>query len=267
MEKNNCKTVIVLVSDNKYFNKAKRTIIDIRSKGEWNKDLVLITIDFDLNNNFKDFYNVIEVKLPYLNFKINEKLKNKCYENSDKREIEKINQWQKLNVFNPYFKKWDKVIFFDAGFRILDKIKYYDEIEFENYLVAPLDNNGIPLEKIFSQTYIEDYNQYIQDYGTKYFKEGYLMNCMFLYDTKILNLFDFDDFINEVDKYTIWRLNEMSYMNFYFYIKLDIWKKMPEFIYNDNGEKKVLYEWCEINRPGTNWRYYVGIKYPPQKRQ
>ena len=45
-------TVFVLVTDQNYFNKAKRTIIDLRTKGNWNKEVVLITIDFDLNSNF-----------------------------------------------------------------------------------------------------------------------------------------------------------------------------------------------------------------------
>jgi hypothetical protein len=49
------------VTDNAYFKKAKKTIVDLRSRGNWQGPIVLITIDFDLNANFKEFYNIIEV--------------------------------------------------------------------------------------------------------------------------------------------------------------------------------------------------------------
>jgi len=38
-------TVFALVTDLNYFNKAKRTIIDLRTKGNWSGDIVLITIN------------------------------------------------------------------------------------------------------------------------------------------------------------------------------------------------------------------------------
>ncbi len=255
-------TVIVLLCDEKYQQKVKRTIIDIRSRGEWTKDLVLLSVDFDLNQNFKDFYKVIEVKLPYLHFNIHDKLKNKPYEGSDGRETQKTTQWQKLNVFHPFFKKWDKVIFFDAGYRVFDKIKYFDDLDCSNSLLTPEDNPYKRLECVFSKTYIEDYNQFIQDFGTNHFDELYIMNCMFIYDTKILDLFDFNEFISYVDKYTIWLLNEMSYMNFYFIMKLNIWKMMPRIIKDENGNNKRLHDWCEHCVPGSTWRDFVGVKYP-----
>ena len=52
------KTVVVTITDAGYYHKAKRTIIDVRSRGKWTGDLVLITVGFDPNRNFCDFYNV-----------------------------------------------------------------------------------------------------------------------------------------------------------------------------------------------------------------
>jgi hypothetical protein len=43
------KTCFTLITDMSYFNRAKRTIIDLRTKGNWKDDIVLITIDFDLH--------------------------------------------------------------------------------------------------------------------------------------------------------------------------------------------------------------------------
>jgi hypothetical protein len=42
-------TVVVLLTDTHYFKKAKNTIIDLRTRGKWNGEIVLITVDFDLN--------------------------------------------------------------------------------------------------------------------------------------------------------------------------------------------------------------------------
>ena len=41
------KRVVVTLTDKGYYHKVKRTIADIRSRGEWTEDLVLITEGFD----------------------------------------------------------------------------------------------------------------------------------------------------------------------------------------------------------------------------
>ena len=55
----NNKTVVVTLTDAGYFSRAKRTIIDVRSRGEWTADLVLITVGFDAPRNFLDYYKII----------------------------------------------------------------------------------------------------------------------------------------------------------------------------------------------------------------
>ena len=61
------KTVVVTLTDVGYFSRAKRTIIDIRSRGEYTGDLVLITVGFDAPSNFLDFYNVIQRRVEHIN--------------------------------------------------------------------------------------------------------------------------------------------------------------------------------------------------------
>ena len=54
-------TVFVLVTDERYLYKTKKTIIDLRSAGQWHGDLVLISLGIPkINPNFLDFYNIIE---------------------------------------------------------------------------------------------------------------------------------------------------------------------------------------------------------------
>ena len=49
-------TIFVLVTDKSYFYKTKVTINDLRTAGNWTKEIALITIDFnldELDENYK----------------------------------------------------------------------------------------------------------------------------------------------------------------------------------------------------------------------
>ena len=51
-------TVFALVTDKLYFNKSITTINDVRRVGKWSGDIVLITIDFELDDNYKEKYKI-----------------------------------------------------------------------------------------------------------------------------------------------------------------------------------------------------------------
>ena len=58
-------TVFVLVTDELYLSKAKKTIIDLRATGQWDGDIVLINLDIPvLNSTFLDFYRITEKRFP-----------------------------------------------------------------------------------------------------------------------------------------------------------------------------------------------------------
>lgn len=98
-------TVFALVTDIKYFVKAKRTIIDLRSKGNWHGPVVLVTIDFDLNDNFADFYNITEVKFDKIDTSyLLQQIGENGFSKSDKRELNKLNQWEKLHIFDDFLR-------------------------------------------------------------------------------------------------------------------------------------------------------------------
>ena len=55
-------TIFVLVTDKAYFKKTQVTINDLRTIGAWTGEIVLITIDFILNEldeNYKQQNNII----------------------------------------------------------------------------------------------------------------------------------------------------------------------------------------------------------------
>jgi len=255
-------TIFVIVTDFNYFKKAKRTIIDLRTKGNWQKDIVLITIDFNLNDNFKDFYNISEVKFNQIDKSILlNKIGNNGFSNSDKREITKLNQWEKLHVFDNYFMKWNRVVFLDAGLRILDDVKYLLELDYKNKILAPKDGkyNDYNLFKCQLSYDNPDIIEKVKtDFGENILNENYFLNCIWIYDTNILRLCDKNQMIEAMNTYTLCRTNEMGVMNLLLRFKYNLWQPFPLKI----SSGKFLFDWCELNNPNTNWRNYFLIKYP-----
>jgi hypothetical protein len=256
-------TVFTLVTDLNYFNKAKRTIIDLRSKGNWNGDIVLVTIDFDINANFKDFYNIIEKKFQQIDKTyLLSKIGNEGFlDTTDKREVNKLLQWEKLHIFDDYFSKWSRVVFLDAGLRLLDDVKYLLEIDYKNRILTPKDGK-LYEDQDFNCQLSYDKPELIDslksEFGEKILNSNYMLNCIWIYDTSILNLCDKNQLIEAMNKYTFCKTNEMGIMNILFNFKYNLWERLP--IKASNG--KILFDWCELNNSNTNWRDYCYIKYP-----
>ena len=255
-------TVFTLITDANYYDKAKRTIIDLRSKGRWSGDIVLITIDFELNTNFKDFYNITEVKFPQIDKTIlSSKIGQNGFSNSDKREIHKLNQWEKLHIFDNYFMRWRRVVFLDAGLRVLEDVIYLLELDYKGKLLAPKDGklyNHQDFDCQLSYDRPELIVAFTDEFGCDVLNSSYMLNCIWIYDTCILKICDKNQLIEAMNKYTFCRTNEMGIMNIMFHFKYHLWERLP--IKATNG--KILFDWCELNNPGTNWREYCYIKYP-----
>jgi hypothetical protein len=260
------KTVFVLVTDNNYFPKATVTINDLRTVGMWEGDLVLITIDFNLNEQYKREKNIIETKFPIIDKdNLLKEISPNGFRNSDRREINKLNQWEKLHVFDKYFLLWDRVVFLDAGLRVLDNVKYLLELDYKNKILAPIDGKQLNIEPnaIFKYQIdhdnVDKINLIKNDFGEKIFSETHMLNCMWIYDTNILKICDKNELIESMNKYTVCRTNEMALMNLILHFKYRLWEKFPALA--SNG--KYLFEWCELNNNFyTTWKNYCFLKYP-----
>lgn len=261
-KKLNKDTAFVLITDYLYFMKAKRTIIDLRSKGNWKGEIVLITIKFSLNQNFKDFYNIIEVKFDTINKSgLLNKIGLNGFTNSDKREIEKLNQWEKLHVFDDYFMNWNRIIFLDAGLRVLDDVKYLLELDYKNKFLAPKDGKNYENQQFSCQLSYDNpelIEKVKKDFGEDILNETYFLNCIWIYDTHILNLCNKQQLIDAMNNYTLCRTNEMGIMNLLLRFKYNLWEPFPFKLQSG----KILFDWCELNNPNTTWRDYCYIKYP-----
>jgi len=265
-------TIFTMVTDKAYFYKTHVTINDLRRVGMWTGEIALITIDFDLDEldkNYKQQNNIIEVKFPLIDKTLLlEKIGPYGFENSDKRELHKLNQWEKLHVFDEYFSKWNRVIYLDAGLRVLDDVKYLLELDYKDKILAPNDASpNFNPDQIFKfqldcgKPELIDLviNDIANGDGDKMFNSHHMLNCMWVYDTSILKICNKTHLIEAMNKYTLCRTNEMGIMNLLFHFKYNLWNEFP--LKNSCG--KYLFEWCESNHPfHTTWKDYCFIKYP-----
>jgi lipopolysaccharide biosynthesis glycosyltransferase len=260
------KTVVVTLTDSKYYQRAKRTIIDTRTRGLWNGDLVLITIDFDPSSNFLDYYQIINKKFEHIDIShiIQQYDKFPLKTIQDNRHILKLAQWNKFYVFDEFFSQWDKVIFLDAGLRVFDSIKYLLDLDCDGKLLAPDDAATDDSLKRFHLMLEMTANpsvskKLLEEYGEEILNKRYFLNCIWMYDTKLLKICNKDNLIIEMNKYPICRTNEMTIMNLLFTMKHKVWKPFPEFVSNN----KILFAWTENDRyRNKTWRNFCFIKYP-----
>ena len=112
-----CKTVVVTLTDKDYYPRAKRTIIDIRTRGQWTGDIVLVTIGFHASQNFLDFYQVTEKQFEPISttYLLEQYRKYPLQTVSDNRHLNKVAQWNKFYLFDEWFTQWRRIIFMDAG--------------------------------------------------------------------------------------------------------------------------------------------------------
>jgi len=260
------KTVVVTLTDQGYFHKCKQTIIDIRSRGEWTGDLVLITVGFDAPRNFLDYYRIIQKRVEHIDcsqilasYRVHP-IRPTC----DNREFAKLTQWDKFYVFDSFFAQWNKVIYVDAGLRVLDKIQYLADLPCENVLMAPDDAPAYDTTKRFTNIIDVECNpattaMVVEEYGD-ILNERYFLNCIWMYDTSLLQQITVKELIDTMNKYPICRCNEMTIMNLLVTFKYKVWKPFPDVIHSANGIKR-LFGWTERDRDYGNasWRDFSFI--------
>ena len=267
-------TVFVLVTDWVYFKRAKRTVVDLRSTGQWTGDIIMISIDATLPTNFCDFYRVQEKRFPVIQEKIDLcKILNYSpfVDTIDGREISKINQWEKLHVFDPFFKKWNRVVFLDAGLRVLHNVhESILKLDYKGRFLAPDDGGNyckLPNpDKLFktqvSQTFYKRLHDSLEQFGgSGILEQSYFLNCIWVYDTAILDNCTKQEMIDGIVQHPICKTNEMTLMNLYIHFKYGLWTRFP--VRTEETSPKILFDWCELNNPRqTTWRDYCFLKYP-----
>jgi hypothetical protein len=258
-------TTVVLVTDLHYLYRTVITIRDLRTVGKWNGSIQLITVGFDLPENLIKEHDINEVKFPKIETsELLEKIGPEGFSNSDKREINKLTQWEKLHVFDDYFSQWKRVIFMDSGLRVFDSIDNLLDLDFKGKFVCPNDLGDRPEKNgnLFSCQLSNDKPELVEtlvkDFGPEIMDSPYFLNCIWIYDTDILKVCKKEKMIEAMNKYPLCKTNEMGIMNLVLHFKYGLWQPFPWKA--SNG--KYLFDWSDYNIPGSKPEEYCFLKYP-----
>lgn len=260
------RTVFVTLCDRAYLEKAQATIHQLRTRGEWYGDTVLITVDFDAPEEFLEKYSVVQYRIQH----IDTSLLLKAYEthplaSDDNRHIGKLTQWDKFYVFSEYFRKWERVLFMDAGMHIYTSIHIMFSLPWRGKLVAPSGGDPYSEENRLA-TQIRDRENpdaaavLYADYPQHLFGAQDFLNGIFIYDTVLLDKTNIANMVVAMNKYPLCGNNEMTIMNIIFNLQLNVWERMPQKI----GDR-YLFNWSDVNfnrGENVNLTDFVCLKYP-----
>lgn len=260
------RTVFVTLCDSAYYPRALRTIRDLRTAGKWTGDIVLVAVDFNNENktNLSDYgvtiYNIKQLSTDTLT---NTWKKFPIRPMADQRHTTKLTQFSKIHVFDDFFRQWDRVVFVDAGLRVLDDVKYILALDWKGRFVAPDDSAPYDNGNRFSTQIDLEANpdvsyKIFKEFGREIISANYFMNCIWMYDTALLDVCNSAQLIKGMDEYPICLTNEMALMNLFFNLKYRLWTAMPERV-----DHKYLYGWCEMNyRERPTYHQFCFLKYP-----
>lgn len=238
-------TVFVTLCDSSYFPRAKRTIYELKTAGQWKGDVVLLAVDF--------CPELIEgVTILHLSHVDTDNLVSQLRAHplppmDDNRHFAKLYQWDKLQVFTPFFRDWERVVFLDAGIRIFDSVQPLLDLDWRGKFLAPDDSdpydNGVRFrDQLALRSNPDAVRKLFSVYPESILNEHYFLNCIFLFDTTLLERVSFEEMIHAMNEYPICMCNEMGIMNLFFTFKLGVWTPLQQRV----GDK-YLFGWSERN--------------------
>lgn len=263
-------TVVVTLCDRAYLARALRTIRDVRGPGRYWGPLVFVTIDFDPPKIFCDLYEVEVWRRKRIDTAVlDAQIRAHPFTTGDGRERTKTIQWSKLWAFDPEFaQRWRRVVFFDAGMRVFRSLHTIFEHPWENSLVALDDSHpddvkrfGCQLEKQANPTALARLAELVTAAGHvkgDLSEERYFLNCFWIHDTSLCGDRAQRELFALMERFPIFRTNEMGAMNVYFQLLQRAWRPLQ--IDRAGAGQPLLFDWSE--RDGRTWRDYVALKYP-----
>jgi hypothetical protein len=252
-------TAFVTLCDAGYLRKAHQTIKDLRTRGQWKGDIVLIAVDFAPPADFLMSYNVQVVSFPRFDLSSYvATLRTRPFSRptDDGREYTKLTQWEKLHVFDPFFKRWDRIIWVDAGLRVLDSVEHVLAVPWRGRIVAPDDTAG-KSHRFSAAVELTQWPEALREVQDRYnvrLEDRYFLNCFWIMDTALP--VEVADFLALLE-YPIWRHNEMGVMNALLHFKHGLWSTLP----SATTHGKMLFAWSDVDFR-KHWDKFVLIKYP-----
>jgi len=251
---NNRNTVIALCANMAYFEKASKTIEEIRNVGKYNGDIVFFYnnefTDTDKLNILESKYNVILKEFPTINTSSVINFLDSKQNSNFERLRNKMIQYHKFYIFDKYFKQWEKVLYIDSGMHIYNSLDRILNIEPAQHLFAHSDAYPKYVNKLDSQ--FDKNNKYFNTLKNKYnlYGDNYFQSGILLFNTNIIKEDTVRNLITLMNSYPIGN-GDQAYINLHF---IDNWKPMP--IKDNNG---FLYDYWKREQYTEN--DYVMLKY------
>lgn len=258
-------TCFVSLCDAGYFPKAQRTIEELRQKGCWQGDIVLLCVDFEADKSWAEKHKVIIQTTKHISTDrlVETYKKHPLQSMADNRHLGKLYQWDKFQVFSTWFQRWKRVVFLDAGIRTLDTVQPLLDLDWKGKLLAQDDSNPYDnglrfykqLDMNANPTVLVDL---LKEFGPEILLGRYFLNCMFVFDTALIHQVDDEDLTTAMNRWPICLCNEMGILNLYFTFKLKVWEAFPV-----NVGSKYLFGWNESNyKEKPTWEAFHFMKYP-----
>jgi hypothetical protein len=253
-------TVFVTLTDASYFPKARRTIRELQVHGKWTGDIVLLAVDFTP----PPMAGVRIRRIAHMNTDplLEQWKTHPIQPMPDNRHYGKIYQWDKLQVFTPYFKQWERVVFLDAGLRVFDVVQPLLDLPWQGKLLAPddadpYDNGGRFERQLDLKANPEATARLIECYGSEILSQRYFNNCLFVFDTQLIDRSTLAMLQQDMVDYPIFMCNETGLMNVFFTYGRKCWSPLPQ-----RTGTKYLFAWSENNyEEGPDWGNFHFIKY------
>ena len=232
------------------------TIRGCRLIGKYTGDIVVLC-DSELPHEFLEEAEQFDVRVkrcdPIPIEPILSKIREHPFTYTDGRELTKQIQWQKLNIFDMYFKQWDKIFYMDAGMYVMGDINIFFDLIRPGIVLAHCDD--FPE---YSANLAGQFDCLSQPDVFKELSENYRLDrqCfqtgILLFESSMLGPTTVGEIMDLAYRYPISRTNEQGILNLYFYETL---RQVP--IYRGG---KFLYDYWE--RFGHSRNDYILLKYP-----
>ena len=248
--------VIVLLSNAAYSRNCLMTIRGCRRVGNYTGDIVVL-VDDEMPDDFLEeaeqfgviirHYDPIDIE-PILS-----KIREHPFTCTDGRELTKQIQWQKLNIFDVYFKQWEKIFYMDAGMHVMGDIGIFFDLVRPGIVLAHCDD--FPE---YSANLAGQFDRLSQPGAFKELSEKYRLDrqCfqtgILLFESSMVGPTTVREIMDLAYRYPISRTNEQGILNLYFCEAL---RQVP--IYTGG---KFLYDYWE--RFGHTRNEYLLLKYP-----
>ena len=260
------RTVLLWIADdlhnNKYIDRAFRSIHDARTHGLWKDDIVLMTTPtvqkkeeyqskahfyrVQMMDNINNINNINTVEW------ISEHSDNSFYSKT------RPNLYAKLGMMSSVFKKWDTVFYIDAGAAILGPLqRILDAAKPPGFLYAHSDAYPSYEWKLTGQFDLSSLDktrreQFLQTFDTD---QDYFQSSIMIFSTSLIKESTLDDLFQLYRQWsTISTRGDQGILNLYFHCMKGVWKPLPP-----RDDKGFLYDF--MVRDGFSPVDYVLLKY------